>query len=327
MPCRTARFIVFAALALLGACVPSASMRLTAAILRVVPTMPSDPAELDRQVVGRTYPQVPAFPAGFHRRYQIDEHTVLGHRVIRVAPKTGGSRNIIVYTHGGSYVYELGRFHWGILDALIQSTGATVIVPIYPLAPEHPYTDAYALLDRVYRDLLAEVPAERIVLCGDSAGGGLALGQAIALRDQGLPLPGRVVLFSPWLDLILSNPEIPALDPIDAMLDAGALRHLGAWWAAGADLRAPYLSPLWADLQGLPPIDVYQGTADLLWPDARALRDRVHEVGGKISLHETEGGFHVFMGATYTPEARRVYAQVAEGLGVTQPLTSGWEGE
>lgn len=316
MTFRTARFARLAVLALLGACAPSASMRLTNALLRVIPTLPRDPAVLERRLVGRDTPKVPRFPKEFQSRYQIAEQTVLGHRVIRLTPKKSASKNIIVYTHGGAYVYELVRFHWNIIDALIRSTGATVIVPIYPLAPEHPYPETYALLDLVYRDLLKEVPAENIVFCGDSAGGGLALGQAIALRDQGLPLPGRLVLFSPWLDLTLSNPEIPAIDPADAMLNAGALRHLGAWWAAGTDPRAPRLSPIFADLKGLPNIDVYQGTADLLLPDARVLRDRVRDAGGQIELHETRGGFHVFMGATYTPEARRVYAQVAEGLGV-----------
>jgi monoterpene epsilon-lactone hydrolase len=308
-----------APLALLAACVPSPSLRLTAAVLRLVPEMPSDPETLERRFGGRTYPEPPPPPAHFSERYRVSEEVVLGQRVFRVEPKTQSSPLHILYTHGGAYVYELMRPHWSIVDALARQTGATVIVPIYPLAPEHPYTATYALLDRIYRDLLPQVGAENIVLCGDSAGGGLALGQAIALRDQHLPLPRQVILFSPWLDLTLSNPEIPPLDPIDFLLDAGALRHMGRWWAAGADPREPRLSPLWADLRGLPTIEVYQGTADLLLPDARALRDRVLAAGGQIRLHETPGAFHVFMGATYTPEAQAVYAQVAEGLGVTGP--------
>ena len=109
----------------------------------------------------------------------------------------------VLYTHGGAYVSPLSEPHWEIVGQLIEAGGAAVTVATYPLAPEHTHEAAYQLLERVYRGLLTRVPHERIVLCGDSAGGGLALGQALYYRDRSLPTAGHVVLLAPWLDATL----------------------------------------------------------------------------------------------------------------------------
>jgi acetyl esterase/lipase len=143
----------------------------------------------------------------------------------------------LVYTHGGGFVHPLMRSHWAIIAALIDVTGATVTVPIYPLAPEHQHPEAFRELEQVYRGLLDQVAAERIVLCGDSAGGNLALAQALYYRERGLPLPGHLVLFSPWLDLTMSNPEAREVEPRDLTLRIDRLRKWGGWWAPPAAHR------------------------------------------------------------------------------------------
>jgi acetyl esterase/lipase len=229
---------------------------------------------------------------------------VAGCAVHTATPKQGRRPLHIIYTHGGSFVNELMGAHWDIVAALVRATGATVTVPQYPLAPEHTHGAAFAMLEAVYR---ARVGGDPIVLCGDSAGGNLALVQALRYRDLGLPLPARLILFSPWLELTMTNPEIAALQPRDPMLWASELAETGRWWAGDADPTGPLLSPVNAALDGLPQIDIYQGSEDVLAPDARRLRDR-------SNYHETAGAFHVFMGATFTPEAKAVFRQIGQTL-------------
>lgn len=252
-----------------------------------------------------------ALPGSLRATAEVTERRVNGQPVFTLTPRTGASDWHIVYTHGGAYIHALLPAHWAIVAELMRVTGASVTVPIYPLAPEHRYRATYALLEQVYRDLLERVPAGRILLAGDSAGGGLALGQALRWRDLGLPLPRRLLLFAPWVDLTLANPAARALEPFDVMLGVDGAVQAGAWWAGGEDPRQPLLSPLYADLRGLPPLEVFQGTADLLLPDSTELVRRVQAAGREARLHLTDGGFHVFMGATFLPEAREVFRKVA----------------
>lgn len=283
--------------------------------LGVRPRPTSDVEVIRRRYLGRAYPSPAPVARGLRALADVGEERIAGQTVYTLTPRRGGSAWHIVYTHGGAFVNPLQKAHWDVVAALIRATGATVTVPIYPLAPEHTYDEALRLLELVYRGLLRRVAPERIVLCGDSAGGNLALAQALHYRERGLPPPGHVILFSPWLDVTMSNPEARALEQKDVMLRVDALRQEGEWWAGSADARTPVISPLFADLRGLPPIQVYQGTHDVFLPDARRLRDLVTAAGGTIRYHETPGGFHVFMGATFTPEAKRVFRQIAEDLG------------
>jgi acetyl esterase/lipase len=247
-------------------------------------------------------------------RCDVRQVDVFGQTVHVLAPRRGRSAWYFIYTYGGAFVNPLDRTHWNIIDALISSTGAAAIVPLYPLAPEHHYREAFRQLEAVYRALIGTVSPRQIVLCGDAAGANLALGQAIHYRDRGLRLPSQIILFSPWLDLTLANPVSKTLEGKDVAQRVEPLRQAGRWWAGSTDPRAPLLSPLYANLRGLPPIQLYVGTHDIFLPDARSFRDRVVVARGRIRHDETPGGFPVFMKATFTPEARRVYRQIAQTL-------------
>jgi epsilon-lactone hydrolase len=325
----TARLATVAALAAGAAALvarmrPSAEMRLAKFALRRMPApVPADADAARRKYAGRRYPVAAPVTDGVRRRCEVREDRTLGQPVYTLTPKRGGSGWHILYTHGGAFVDALTTAHWGMIGALIDATGATVTVPIYPLAPEHTHEAAFQLLEQVYRDLLERVAPERLVLCGDSAGGNLALAQALRYRDAGLPLPGHLVLFAPALDLTLANPEARAIEPRDPLIRIDGAREIMRWWAGTTDPGSPALSPLAADLRGLPPIQLYQGTDDVLMPDARILRDRVTAAGGRIAYHETPGGFHVFMMATFTPEAKEVFRQVALELERPAALVAG----
>ena len=121
-----------------------------------------------------------------------------------------------------------------------------------------------------------------------------------------------MILFSPWLDITMSNPDAVAIEHHDALLGIPALVQCGRWWAGGDDPRSPLLSPIFGDLSGLPPIDVYHGTADLLIADARKLNERVSAAGGTMYLLEYPGACHVFV--SVLPEARDAFDRVAAAL-------------
>jgi acetyl esterase/lipase len=289
----------------------SVAMRVATFALKAGGKPLADTEATRKKFQSRTYPLPTPIPASLAKTVNVTEATIGGYNVFTLLPKTNASKRHVIYYHGGAYVNDVAGPHWDIVGALIDATGATVTVPIYPLAPEQSNRPAFAFLTDVYLNVLTKAAASDVVLAGDSAGGGLALGQAIEFRSQKLPMPGRIILFSPWLDLTHADAEARKLEHKDVMLAVDALRVCGAWWAGGDDPRLPRLSPLYADLEGLPPIELYQGTKDIFVVDARTFVRKVQAAGGSIHYGEYPGAFHVFVGATFTPEAKEVFGRIA----------------
>lgn len=138
----------------------------------------------------------------------------------------------------------------------------------------------------------------------------LALPKAIRYRDCGFKRPLCIVLISPWLDINLMNPGVATMATKDAMLDVDALRWCGMCWAGDTETKHALLSPIKAKLHDLPPIDIYQGTHDLLLANTRKLADLVSSAHGHIRVFESAGTFHVFPAATFTPEAKDVFRRI-----------------
>jgi len=236
-----------------------------------------------------------------------------------VTPKDADPVRDIVYLHGGSYANPLVSAHWTIVRELVTRADARVTVPLYGLAPEHTVADAFPFLDEVYQRVLEQADGAEVVLAGDSAGGGLALAFCLSLRDPmpelRRPMPGRLLLIAPWLDVTLSNPEVAHLASRDPMLSVPGLKAAGKLWAGGRGLDNPSVSPIFARLRGLPPTLVVQGGRDLTAADVRILHDRVTAGGGDIELVYSKDAFHVFVGVPFLPEARAAWDRVQAWLG------------
>lgn len=267
---------------------------------------------------GRTYPSAAAIPWTFKQTHTIQEKRIDGVRTITVRPLLGATRSHIIYTHGGIYLDEFGRPHWWIIAELTKRTGAAVTIPLYRLAPESTYREAFSYLVSVYREVLRTADPEDVTLMGDSAGGGLAIAQPWAFRDAGLPAPGRVAVFAPWLDVTGTNPTIPKYEAVDPMLSVAGPVQAGLWWAGGDDPRTPLVSPACAPddlLAAVPPTRIYQGTRDVCMADATVFRDRAVSAGADVTMRIYPGGFHVFPAAPRLPESREVYTDLAAFLG------------
>jgi epsilon-lactone hydrolase len=273
-----------------------------------------DPVKFEQDIRGRLAPSETPVPDNLRAKYNVTEDQMPQGLVLTIAPKQDAKPWHMLYLHGGAYVNGVTSAHWQIIEQLIEATGSSVTVPLYPLAPENDNRTAYPFVFDLYKHLLETTEPENIVVAGDSAGGNFALGLALEARESGLPLPARLILFSPWLDLTLADPAAKEVEARDPMLGIEALRIAGEWWAAGEDPKSPNLSPLYADLSGLPPIDLFQGANDLFVVDARTFVSNVQAVGGSIRYFEYAGAFHVFVGATWTPEAQDAYDKIAEAL-------------
>lgn len=213
----------------------------------------------------------------------------------------------LYYLHGGGYVAPLDAVHVRYATRLADALDARLVLPTYPLAPEHTWRDSHeAILGHAAR--FAGEPGG-LVLAGDSAGGGYALAVALGLRDRGTPA-SRLLLHAPWVDLTTSTPETAAFDAIDPWLFLSKLHAYADWWAGvPEDLGRPEVSPGLADLAGLPPALMFSGTRDLLAPGCRLLARRAAEAGWQLTAVEEPDLIHVYAILPGLPEAKRAWRQ------------------
>ena len=247
------------------------------------------------------------------RNCNIVARDIAGSNVLFVEPKSGEITRTIIYIHGGAYVANMMMHQWNLVEGLAMHNRARVVVPHYPLAPENDWQPAFAMMRTLYDGLVADVGAENIALAGDSAGAGFALSLAKLLRDEGRPLPAKMVLYSPWIDLREENPQQDAYDAADPMLARPVLVWSAKHWAGETPLEDPRISPVFGDIRGLPPMLVFSGTADLLHPDALALFAKAQGDGCDLRLIIGERMTHAWS-VLQTREARRLHAETAAFL-------------
>ena len=200
----------------------------------------------------------------------------------------------VFYFPGGSYIDQPAEVHWQFAGRLAADTDSAVVVPIYPKLPANDAESCLSALRDAYDIWLDGHETGEIVFMGDSAGGGLALSFAMQLRDAGLEGPDRLILICPWLDVTLTNPEIPAYERKDPKLDSEQLRHLGALWAGELSPADPLVSPLYGSFEDLGAITLITGTAELLYPDITAMHEKLSAAGIPHEFAAWEGMFHVF---------------------------------
>jgi monoterpene epsilon-lactone hydrolase len=271
-------------------------------------------AALRKRIAAARRKSPPSAPSSLPQGFTCEETVQHGLRVFVVQPSTPRTSTTILYLHGGAFVFELIPPHWRIITGLAARTGARVVVPLYLLAPEHDWSHASSAVRAIYASLL-ERSSDKIVLAGDSAGAGLALSLAQRLRDEQGKIPAGLLLFCPWLDASLSDPEIAAIAKRDPMLDVPGLLAAAKMWATGLPLDDARISPLSGSLENLPPISVFAGTRDLLARDSIRLADMS---GPELSLHIYPHMFHVWM-ALPIPESEQALDQAAAFVGsVTQ---------
>lgn len=211
-----------------------------------------------------------------------------------VAPEADPGR-VVLYLHGGGYIYGAIGAYRGWAARVSRLARARVLLLDYRLAPEHPFPAAVDDSLAAYRWLLADgVAPERLVVGGESAGGGLTLATLVAQRDAGAPLPAAGVCISPWTDLALTGDSMQTRAAADPLVDRPGLEDMAAKYLNGADPRDPLASPLFADLTGLPPLLVQVGDCEVLLDDAARLAERARAAGVEVVYECWDGMVHNF---------------------------------
>ncbi|MES2227962.1 MAG: alpha/beta hydrolase [Pseudomonadota bacterium] len=209
----------------------------------------------------------------------------------------GADDALVLYLHGGGYVIGSPRSHRHLAAGIATAGRMRAFVLDYRLAPEHPFPAALDDAVTAYRWLIdtQQTEAGRIVLAGDSAGGGLVVSTLVALRDAGLPLPAAGVCISPWTDL---SCRLPSCDPkrpsYDPLIDHQVLRAMARAYMGRRSLRTPSASPLFADLRGLPPLLIQAATDEALIDDARQLAIAASQAGVHTTLEVWPRMIHVW---------------------------------
>lgn len=249
----------------------------------------------------------PRPPAGIRIRLGVGVSEIGRRRVYTLGPQARSPGQRVLYLHGGAYSVSFTSRHWSFMAWLAKATGSTVIAPDYPLSQDSGWRETFSMVRETYGKLAAGAGGQGVIVMGDSAGGGLALALAQSLRQDRLPQPTRLFLLSPWLDVTMGNPEIPAVEPGDPVLGTEALRMAGRRYAGADDPAHALISPLFGNLTDLAPITLFTGTADILNPDARKLRDIMESYGLSLDYHEFPGMMHDWMlfGFPESAKARR----------------------
>ena len=229
---------------------------------------------------------------------EIHTYTYMERNVFTVTQKNveeSDNQKYVIYFHGGSYVAEATQNHWGFLENIVKDTGYTVIMPDYPLTPKYHYQDVYDMVEPLYKEIIETVGSENVILMGDSAGGGLALGLYEKMAEETVALPVKTILISPWLDVRLENENIQEFEKRDTILNKEALRLAGIAYAGNDGINRYLVNPIDGDVSTLQNIKIFIGTDDILNPDCHLLKEKADAVNGDVEVKEYENAKHIWI--------------------------------
>ncbi|RNI28222.1 alpha/beta hydrolase [Rufibacter immobilis] len=257
----------------------------------------------------KNFPDPPKSLRNKHTFEKLDASHVNGYWIDREKAPNG----VLVYLHGGGYLFGPVELQWKYIARLSRHTGKAAIVVDYRMAPEHPFPagleDVVTLLTTLRST--GQLP-DNYVLLGDSAGGGLAVSTAYRLKEMNQPLPKKLLLLSPWLDITLTNPASAFTAPKDIILGFDSVRKAAKKYMQHHDPRNPLISPVFGDVTGLPPTLLQIGTAEIFLWDSRSFVQKLANAGVPVQFEEYEDMFHVFPLVPFLPQSKKaLQAQVA----------------
>ncbi|MEM7336345.1 MAG: alpha/beta hydrolase [Chloroflexota bacterium] len=245
------------------------------------------------------------------KKYRCDTVNIGGFTLHRI--KKERSQKAFLYFHGGAYVVGPSSLHWPMIDQIVNQSGYEVALFDYPKAPEFTAEEAIKQSTACYEHLLAEYEPEDIFLMGDSAGAGLAAGLLIHLREEEKPQPAQLILLYPWLDVTMPHSESVILEPKDLLLTVEGLRTCGRLYAGEKSVTDPLISPIYGSWEGLPPVQIFTGTEDILHPQAKALKSQLTEAKHPFNYYQYEKMQHAWM-ILPIPEAKKAINELVAAV-------------
>jgi monoterpene epsilon-lactone hydrolase len=247
---------------------------------------------------------------------QLTRGTIDGVNIHRLVPsriEPENSNRLVLYVHGGAYVY--GNGDAGIFEAILiaDRVGIPVLSVDYRMPPDHPFPAAVDDIVSVYKQLLESRSPQTIIFGGTSAGGGLALAALHQLRTLELPFPGAIYAGTPWADLTKTGDTLYTNETLDRILVTydGRLSAAAELYAGEADLKNPLISPVYGDFVGFPPTMLTTGTRDLFLSDVARTHRKLRQSGAIADLHVYEGMSHAgYLVSPETPESKNMYEEL-----------------
>ena len=218
------------------------------------------------------------------------------------------AKNTILYIHGGAYALEINYQHLLYCFLLSRKLDAYVLAPVYPLAPQHNANEAYGIITEIYENLISR---KDLILMGDSAGGGFVFSFCQYLKTVNLPQPKKIITFSPWVDVSMSNPPYDSAD--DPILGEIGLVEIGKSWAGGLGTKNYLVSPLFGDNRGLADTLIFAGTDEIFYKDIKKHVQNLKEDGVNVKLISGEGLFHIYP-LFPIPEAAKAFKEIKKEI-------------
>ncbi|MCX6065942.1 MAG: alpha/beta hydrolase, partial [Chloroflexi bacterium] len=253
----------------------------------------------------------------------IEELKIDGLRAIWIRPTGADNDLVFLHLHGGGYVTGSIDSYRMMCIPLARTLKMNLLLPEYRLAPEHPFPAALEDALAVYRWLLAQGHQPgNIVICGDSAGGGLTLATIQALRAAGEPLPGAVICLSPWADLTHQGQSHLTKAKSEVMLKTDVLKEWALCYTDAANLTNPLVSPVYADFHDFPPLLIQVGSEEILLDDARMVAEKASAAGVEVTLKVWDDLWHVWPAlGELLPESRQSFEEIR------QFIASNWKAD
>lgn len=235
-------------------------------------------------------------PSEIKKEISVSE-TEMGNMQTFILNGDSSDQNIVIFIHGGAYVGQMDTRNWKFCERIAKGAKADIIVPIYPLAPNHTADEAYRDMTAFYRQVRREYAGARITMIGSSAGGGLATGLCESFYGKKISQPDHLILLSPWMDITMTNPAISEYEDKDPKLAVKGLIVMGKIWA-GDWKRTDYrLSPIYGSakrIKSLKNVTIFIGTREIFYPDVTSFANKLEKYGNLEHLHVGEGMFHVW---------------------------------
>ena len=202
------------------------------------------------------------------------------------------ARNMVMYIHGGAFVNEINYQHYLFCFLLSKKLDAYVIAPIYPLTPKHTFEETFKIITDLYKSLIEKNGNKNMVFMGDSAGGGFVLSFCQHLKTIDFPQPNNIIVFSPWVDISMSNP--PYDNESDPILGEIGLREIGKAWVGDEDTQDYRVSPLFGDNHDLAKTLIFVGDNEIFYKDVLEYYERLKEDNVDARLIVGNGMFHIY---------------------------------
>ena len=236
-------------------------------------------------------------PENIENKYDLTVETFENRNIFIIKSKGSKKTNMkILYFHGGSYMAEATSNHWEFIENLVDDTGATVILPDYPLTPKYNYKDVFNMVVPLYKEIQQSVDvSNELIIMGDSAGGGLSLALLEKISQEDVKMPKKTILISPWLDVRMDNPKIEQVKEQDKKLNKEALKIAGLAYAGSDGIDSYLVNPIDGDLSKINNLTIFTGTKDILNPDVYKLKEKAEKNNINIDINEYQDAGHIWI--------------------------------